>query len=340
MNSMKILVIGSNSFSGSHFVAEALRCGYQVWGVSRSAEPEHLFLPYRWSQGQNGQPLANAENFYFQENDLNTQLSELLQLIDRVQPPVVVNFAAQGMVAESWLNPTHWYQTNVVSQVALHDGLRQRSFLQKYVHVTTPEVYGSTDGGWIREHNHFAPSTPYAVSRAACDLHLQSFYKAYGFPVVFTRAANVYGPGQQLYRIIPRAMLSARTGTPMQLHGGGYSERCFIHIRDAMQATLRLAMEANPGSTWHLSTREPISIRTLVERICERCGIPFSNVVEESAERLGKDQSYLLDSTSIRHTFGWNDQVTLDEGLSDTLAWVDNHLDQLKTLSWNYQHKV
>jgi len=338
--SSKVLVIGSNSFSGSHFVAEALRACHQVWGVSRSAEPDSVFLPYRWLDPSTGEPLANPQNFAFQAVDLNTQLTALLELIDRVQPTIIVNFAAQGMVAESWLNPTHWYQTNVVSQVALHDALRQQPFLQKYVHVTTPEVYGSTDAGWIREHSQFAPSTPYAVSRAACDLHLHSFHKAYGFPVVFTRAANVYGPGQQLYRIIPRAMLSARTSKPMQLHGGGYSERCFIHIRDAMQATLQLALEADPGSTWHLSTREPISIRALVERICERCGVPFSALVEESGERLGKDQSYLLDSTSIREAFSWNDQVSLEEGLSDTLAWVDKHLDQLKTLPWIYQHKA
>ena len=340
MTSAKILVIGSNSFSGSHFVAEALSDGHQVWGVSRSAELDPVFLPYRWFAQLTGVPLATAENFCFHAINLNSQLPELVELIDEVQPTHVVNFAAQGMVAESWLNPTHWYQTNVVSQVALHDALRQRPFLQKYVHVTTPEVYGSTDQGWIREHNHFAPSTPYAVSRAACDLHLHSFHKAYGFPVVFTRAANVYGPGQQLYRIIPRTMLSARTGKPMQLHGGGYSERCFIHIRDAMQATLRLAMEADPGTTWHLSTREPISIRGLVEQICERCGVAFSDVVEDSGERLGKDQSYLLDSTSIREAFGWSDQVSLEEGLTETLAWVDEHLDQLKNLTWTYQHKA
>ena len=340
MTNPTFLVIGSNSFSGSHFVAEALRDGHQVWGVSRSAEPDSVFLPYRWPLGASGAPLATTENFQFHAINLNSQLPELLELVDRVQPSHVVNFAAQGMVAESWLNPTHWYQTNVVSQVALHDALRQLPFLQKYVHITTPEVYGSTDEGWISEHNHFAPSTPYAVSRAACDLHLHSFHKAYGFPVVLTRAANVYGPGQQLYRIIPRAMLSARTGKPMQLHGGGYSERCFIHIRDAMQATLRLALEAEAGSTWHLSTREPISIRALVERICETCDVPFSDVVEESGERLGKDQSYLLDSSSIREAFGWSDQVSLEEGLTETLAWVDSHLDQLKTLPWTYQHKA
>jgi dTDP-glucose 4,6-dehydratase len=340
MSAEKILVIGSNSFSGSHFVAEALLEGHQVWGVSRSPEPDVVFLPYRWADPSTGHTLANAENFAFQAVDLNTQLDDLLELIDHVQPAVVVNFAAQGMVAESWLNPTHWYNTNVVSQVALHDALRQSPFLQKYVHVTTPEVYGSTDGGWIREHTHFAPSTPYAVSRAACDLHLLSFQKAYGFPVVFTRAANVYGPGQQLYRIIPRVMLSARTGKPMQLHGGGHSERSFIHIRDVVRATLQLALEAEPGSTWHLSTREAISIRALVETICERCGVRFDSVVEESGERLGKDQSYLLDSSAMREHFGWGDQVSLDDGLTDTLAWVDAHLEQLKTLPWTYQHKA
>jgi dTDP-glucose 4,6-dehydratase len=284
--------------------------------------------------------VATAENFSFHAIDLNSQLPELVELIDRVQPAIVVNFAAQGMVAESWLNPTHWYRTNVVSQVALHDALRQRPYLKKYVHVTTPEVYGSTDGGWIREHNYFTPSTPYAVSRAACDLHLLSFKKAYDFPVVFTRAANVYGPGQQLYRIIPRAMLSARTGKPMQLHGGGYSERCFIHIHDVVKATLQLAFEAEAGTTWHLSTREQISIRALVEGICARCSVDFGAVVEESGERLGKDHSYLLDSTSMREAFGWSDQVSLDAGLSETLAWVDDHLDHLNSLPWTYQHKA
>jgi len=340
MNHQPMLVIGSNSFSGSHFVAEALRSGHSVWGVSRSPELDPVFLPYRWPDPVTGEPRANTDKFTFLPIDLNNQLPELLHLIDHVQPSIVVNFAAQGMVAESWLNPTHWYRTNVVSQVALHDALRLRPFLKKYVHVTTPEVYGSTDGGWIKENNHFAPSTPYAVSRAACDLHLHSFHKAYGFPVVFTRAANVYGPGQQLYRIIPRALLSVRTGKPMQLHGGGYSERCFIHIRDVVKATLQLALEAEPGTTWHLSTQEPISIRALVEHICARCGVEFGAVVEDSGERLGKDQSYLLDSTSMRETFGWSDQVSLDTGLSETMAWVDSHLNQLKTLPWTYQHKA
>ncbi len=340
MSKPKVLVIGSNSFSGSHFVAEALRDGHAVWGVSRSTEPHPVFLPYRWPNEGGEQTLATAENFHFQAIDLNSQLNDLLELIDRVQPELVVNFAAQGMVAESWLNPTHWYRTNVVAQVALHDELRQKPFLQKYVHVTTPEVYGSTDGGWIKEHNHFAPSTPYAVSRAACDLHLQSFHQAYGFPVVFTRAANVYGPGQQLYRIIPRTLLSARTGEPMQLHGGGHSIRAFIHIKDVVRATLQLAIEGEPGSTWHLSTQESCSIKELVEQICALAGASFSELVENNEERLGKDQSYLLESSAMRKVHGWSDQISLQQGLQETLGWVDANLATLKNLPWRYQHKT
>ena len=340
MIKQKVLVIGSNSFSGSHFVAEALSAGHPVWGVSRSAEPNPIFLPYRWQQTDQNSALATEENFSFEAIDLNTQLGKLLELIDRVQPELVVNFAAQGMVAESWLNPAHWYQTNVVAQVRLHDALRQKPFLQKYVHVTTPEVYGSTDGGWVKEHNNFAPSTPYAVSRAACDLHLQSFHQAYGFPVVFTRAANVYGPGQQLYRIIPRTLLSARTGKPMELHGGGNSVRAFIHIKDVVRATLKLALDGEPGSTWHLSSQKSCSIKELVEQICKLAGANFSELVESSEERLGKDQSYLLESSAMRQIHGWSDKMDLQAGLRETLTWVDANLATLKTLPWSYQHKL
>ena len=104
-------------------------------------------------------------------------------------------------------------------------------------------------------------SSPYAVSRAACDLHLLSFFKAYGFPAIFTRAANVYGAGQQLYRIIPRALMAALTGTKLDLHGGGHSQRCFIHIDDVCTGTEQIALNGVPGEAYHLSTTEPISIR-------------------------------------------------------------------------------
>ena len=337
MTKNKILVIGSNSFSGAHFVKKALSSEYEVMGVSRSEEPLNVFLPYKWLNVK--EKVFSHQNFIFKKYDLNIDLLKIIEEVDSFRPAYVVNFAAQGMVAESWLNPTHWYKTNVVSQVAFHDELRKRSFLKKYVHITTPEVYGSTDDGWINENYRFCPSTPYAVSRAACDMHLKSFYEAYDFPVIFTRAANVYGEGQQLYRVIPRAILSCLSGKKMFLHGGGHSIRSFIHINDVVDATLKLMVEANPGTTWHISTKESISIRNLIKKICDLCDVQFDSVVKVNEERLGKDQNYLLDSSLLRESFGWRDQIDLTTGIQETISWVDENYDLLYKLPWNYLHK-
>ena len=338
MDSRKIIVIGSNSFSGSNFVCKAIKKGFDVMGISRSVEPSSVFLPYKWKD--NELKYGIKQKFIFRKLDLNKDLEGFVESIDNFQPDYIVNFAAQGMVAESWINPTHWYKTNVLSQVALHDELRKRNFLKKYVHITTPEVYGSTDSRWINENHKFSPSTPYAVSRAACDMHLKSFYEAYNFPVVFTRAANVFGPGQQLYRIIPRTILSALSGKEMSLHGGGISIRSFIHISDVVDATLKLMVEAEPGSSWHLSTRQEVSIKKLVEEICLICNVEFQKIVKISPDRLGKDQSYLLDSTSIRKEFGWEEKIDLLSGIKETISWVEDNYDLLCKLPWDYKHKL
>ena len=326
----KFLVIGSNSFSGAQFIKYLIENGNKIIGVSRSKEINDVYLPYKWK--------SDNASFKFYSIDINHQLSELIDILNEFKPEYVVNFAAQGMVAQSWETPQDWYQTNVVGQVKLHDQLRKLKFIKKYVHVTTPEAYGSTDG-WIKESFNFAPSTPYAVSRAACDLHLMSFFKAYNFPVVFTRAANVYGPGQQLYRIIPRTMLYARLGKKMKLHGGGLSTRSFIHMDDVSAATFKIALNGIAGESYHISTNDTITIRGLVEKICELTNTNFTELVEVSEDRLGKDQAYLLDSGKLRENFNWHDKINLEHGLTDTLSWVDNNIEVLKNLPADYLHK-
>lgn len=338
MENIVFLVIGSNCFSASHFINYALISGYKVWGISRSKEPNNMFLPYKW-EDNNFIDSSKSKNYNFVQLNINFDLKEIIELIDQVKPTHVINFAAQGMVAESWKTPVDWYQTNVISQVAFHDKLREKDFLEKYVHVTTPEVYGNTINEWTKEHFCFSPSTPYAVSRASCDLHLISFFKAYNFPVVFTRAANVYGPGQQLYRIIPRAILSALTGRKLFLHGGGTSSRSFIHITDVVSGTMEIALKGEPGKTWHLSTRKIVSIKDLVKLICEITNVEFGKIVEIGQERLGKDQNYLLDSSSIRDEFNWDDKIMLEDGIKETIKWVENNLDQMLEIPWNYIHK-
>lgn len=326
----KYLVLGSNSFSGATFIDCVLGQGAAVIGVSRSVEPHAAFLPYRWS-GRDAQ-------CRFAQLDLNRDLEAIAELVRTERPAYIVNFAAQSMVAESWANPDHWFTTNVVSTIRLHERLRQMPFLRKYVHVTTPEVYGSTNGV-VREDAPFNPSTPYAVSRAAADMSLRTFFAQYGFPVVFTRAANVFGPGQQLYRIVPRTILAVKTGRKLRLHGGGLSERAFIDMRDVSRATDLVARQGRPGETYHISTDRQVSIRQLVEMICERLGAKFDDCVEIVAERPGKDAAYRLDSTKIRQELGWVDRTSLEQGLEDTVAWVDRCIETLVAQPQEYLHK-
>ena len=326
----RILVVGSNSFSGASFCATALERGAEVIGMSRSAEPHEAFLPYVWGEHRAG--------FRFFQLDLNADLDRIMEVIERERPTVVVNFAAQSMVAQSWDNPDHWFMTNVVSSLRFHERLRHCEYLNRYLHVTTPEVYGSTDG-FITEDAPFNPSTPYAVSRAAADMSLRVYHEAHGFPVLFTRAANVYGPGQRLYRIIPRTLLYLRMGRQLSLHGGGVSQRSFIHIADVAEATWRILEAGTVGATYHISTREIVSIRDLVERICEMRRASFETNVAIGEERLGKDAAYLLDSNKLRDELGWSNKIPLNQGLEDCVEWMDRYYSDLKCQSLEYEHK-
>tara|TARA_R110000868_G_scaffold47354_5_gene155457 strand:+ start:5048 stop:6046 length:999 start_codon:yes stop_codon:yes gene_type:complete len=326
----KFLILGSNSFSGATFADHLAAAGYDVLATSRSPEPHDAFLPYKWQK--------RPGKVMFETIDINQDLDKLDALMRRERPSHVVNFAAQSMVGESWKYPDHWMMTNVVSTVRLHERLRQYDFLDRYVHVTTPEVYGSTDG-WIKEDVPFNPTTPYAVSRAAGDMSLRTYVRQHGFPAVSTRAANVFGPGQQLYRIVPRTILFAMLGRKLQLHGGGHSIRSFIDMRDVSAATLQIALSGTLGDTYHISTPRLISIRELVEMIVKRLGKDMASAVEIVDERPGKDTAYMLNSEKLRGERGWTDKISLETGIEDTILWAEKYIDELQRLPADYTHK-
>ena len=189
----------------------------------------------------------NLNNFKFYQYNLNHQIKEIINLIIQEKPQYIVNFIAQGMVSESFENPNHWYHTNLMSHVDLLQSLKNNDYIQKYVHISTPEVYGHTQD-LIKENTNYQPSTPYAVSKASIDMHLKVLLDTYHFPVVWTRAANIYGSCQQLYRIIPRTILYFLTNKTLNLHGGGISTRSFIHIQDVVEATYLIMKNSQIGN--------------------------------------------------------------------------------------------
>lgn len=331
MVSERVLVIGSNSFSGSHFAAAALEEGLTVAGISRSAEPDNIFLPYRW----NG---CASDKFSFFQLDLNHDLDQIMKIILDFKPDYIVNFAAQGMVAESWDAPDQWLMTNTLSAVKLHHQLKDCEFLKKFVQVSTPEVYGTCEGS-LKENINYNPSTPYAVSKAAADMSLMTFFCQYNFPVVFTRSANVYGPGQQLYRIIPKTILFFMKGKKLALHGGGRSVRSFIHIQDMVQGTLKAMRHGKPGGIYHLAATELLSIRALVQIIAKKTGVCFEDSILDVNDRPGKDKAYVLDCSKARKELGWQAEISLEHGIENNIEWIKQNLDVLEHKPFEYRHK-
>ncbi|MCG8528541.1 MAG: NAD-dependent epimerase/dehydratase family protein, partial [Opitutales bacterium] len=185
------------------------------------------------------------------------------------------------------------------------------------------------------------PSTPYGVAKLAGDLHIEALIKRYQFPAVFTRAANVYGPHQQLYRIIPRTILYLLSGKKLTLHGGGKSKRGFVNIRDVAQATLSAAEKGKIGESYHISeTDQLISIRSLVELICKIMNVSTDGFLELTDENFGQDDCFSLSSKKAEVELGWKSQISLENGIESVVAWIKDNWQFLQTQPWDYQHKI
>jgi dTDP-glucose 4,6-dehydratase len=331
LNYKRFAVLGSNSFAGAAFVARAVADGADVIGFNRSLESSSIFLPYR--------NIKSGGSYTFIQADINYDLDAILGRLDIFRPQVVVDFAGQGMVAESWQNPAQWYNTNIVAKVKLHDQLRCRDWMERYVRISTPEVYGSQES-LLKETWQYNPSTPYAVSHAAVDQSLRAFHQQYDFPVIFTRFANFYGPGQQLYRIVPRTIIYALLSKKLQLQGGGTSVRAFISGVDVADAVMRSIDSGVVGDAYHFSPERFLTIRQVIEIICSRMGVDFADLVEIAPDRPGKDQAYLMDSRKARRELGWQESGTFEEGIDATVQWVKDSFDEISSLPLNYIHKV
>jgi len=327
--SERVLVIGSNSFSGADFVDLLLDEGYEVIGISRSPEKEALFARYHQR--------ADRRGFTFHQLDLNHDLDAVRALVEQKRPAYVVNFASQSEVAPSWQHPEHWFQTNTVALAALANFLKDCVGLRRYVHISTPEVYGSCRGS-VAEEEPFRPSTPYAASRAAAELFLQTLVQRYRFPVSMVRAANVYGAHQQLHKLLPRAAIYPRLGRVIELHGGGRARRSFIHIRDVSRGELAVMRDGAVGQAYNLSTTVIRSVRDLVRKVCELQGYDFESATRDVDDRPGQDDAYLLDCRRAG-ALGWAPEVGLEQGLAEVVAWVDREWAVLRHRPLEYEHR-
>lgn len=267
------------------------------------------------------------ERYRYEQIHMTYEQDRLFEVFDRYQPEVIVNFAALAY-ATSWDKAWRYFDTNVVALAKMVEDLSRRDYLKKYVQIGSSEVYGSSNMA-LDEKAVPNPTSPYAVSKLAGDQFLETYWAVRKFPMNIIRPSNAYGPGQLLYRVLPRAVLCGLTGKRLPLQGGGRVRKSYLHSFDLAAAIQLIVDKAPHGEVYNAGPEQPCSIRHLVELVAAGMGLPFEELCNIVPGRVGEDAQYWLDSTKIRTQLGWKPTIDLKTGIADMIEWGRKYQDQI-----------
>jgi dTDP-glucose 4,6-dehydratase len=298
----------------------------KVIGVGRNPpKPE----PFTLNVGK-GDPRYSYHAYH-----VTHELDLLMRLFDKEKPEVIINFAAQGEGAVSWKDSWRFFETNSMALARLTEELMTRDYLQRFIQIGTSELYGSVDFA-AKEDTPIKPTSPYAASKAAFDMHLLSISKVLKFPMNIIRPSNAYGAAQLLHRVIPKTVICALKGEKLPLQGGGRAEKSYIHARDLGRAIHLVAEKAPLGTVYNAGPAKPTAIRDLVIKVAEVMKVPFEQICQVTDDRLGQDGRYWLDSSAIKQDVGWEPEISLDEGVREVVDWGKRYFDELKDWPTGY----
>tara|TARA_B100001057_G_scaffold109589_1_gene107534 strand:+ start:2000 stop:2998 length:999 start_codon:yes stop_codon:yes gene_type:complete len=329
----KILILGSGSFAGSSLVSYLLDKKYFVFGTTRSSKKNNYFLPYKKN--------VNSKNFKNIVCEINKQTDQdkILKIIKKHRIMIIVDFLGQGMVSQSWDAPQDWLKTNFMSKSNFIDKLiKNKITIKKYIRISTPEVYGHKDSKII-ENNEYNPSTPYAISHAAIDMLLKTYYQKYKFPYIIGRFSNFYGDHQQLYRVIPSVIIAILKKNKFYLEGKGNSKRNFIYKDDFCNAINLLIGKGKVNNIYHFSGKNLISIKELVSKICKILKYDKKKLIQFKKERSSLDRIYKMDSKKSNLYLKWKENVSLDKGIVNTYQYIKENFNMIKNSKNFYKHR-
>lgn len=311
---MKYLILGGGGVFGMH-LAKWLMGDRQnsVIAVGRNPMPSK-----QWTLG-----LEDDPRYRFEQIHVYHEPERLFRLLESEKPDVIVNFAALAY-ATSWEDSALYYQTNVVALARLTEWLTGKPWLHRFIQIGTSELYGASHEPAL-ETTALKPTSPYAVSKAAADMHIQSL-KA--FPSIILRPSNCFAEAQQLYRIVPRAAWAAATGHKVPLNGGGVARKSYMHAEDLSRAIVTLVNDGQTGEIYNAGPDEPISIRALVEAVAQYSNLSPDELIELAPERANEDAVYWVNSDRIRD-LGWCPMVSLEGGIRRVQRWVNEFLPVL-----------
>jgi len=307
-----LLVTGGAGFIGSNFVRYVLNQYPDCYIVILDA------LTYAGNLG-NLDEYINSDRVQFLKGDIRdkTLVNEVMHGVD-----AVVNFAAESHVDRSILDPSSFIETNYNGVYTLLEAARLTE-IERFLHVSTDEVYGHVPSGFSLETDAFAPRSPYAASKAASDLLVQSYYTTYELPVVTTRGGNTIGPYQYPEKVLPVFITNALEYKSLPVYGDGSAVRSYMYVEDHCAGIDLVLRSGKPGNAYNVGTNYEISAIALANYVLEILDRPV-DLCEFVRERSGHDLRYALDCDKIR-SLGWQPKYDFLSMLEITAQWYVGH---------------
>jgi len=266
--------------------------------------------------------VADDPRLRFVEGDIldRTLVDSLMSEVD-----AVVHFAAESHVDRSILGAADFVMTNVVGTQTLLDSALQHG-IERFVHVSTDEVYGSIDEGSWDEERPLEPNSPYSASKASSDLIARSYFRTHKLPVCVTRCSNNYGPHQFPEKVIPLFVTNLMDGDTVPLYGEGANVRDWLHVDDHCRGIHLVLHGGRPGEVYNIGGGTELTNRELTEMLLTACGADWDSV-RHVEDRKGHDLRYSVTIDKIRDELGYEPKVDFEQGLADTVAWYAEHRD-------------
>jgi dTDP-glucose 4,6-dehydratase len=314
---VRILVTGGAGFIGSNYVRSVLAGRYpSVAGAQVTVLDK---LTYSGNIA-NLDPVRGDDRLTFVEGDIcdPDRLAEVVPGHD-----AIVHFAAESHVDRSIEGATPFVTTNVLGTQRLLDAARAAG-VDRFVHVSTDEVYGSIESGSWTEDWPLAPNSPYSASKASSDLMVLAAYRTHGLDAVVTRCSNNYGPYQFPEKVIPLFVTNLIDGGRVPLYGDGGNIRDWLHVDDHCAGIQLVLEKGRSGEVYNIGGGTELTNKELTGRLLAACGKDWGSV-DRVPDRKGHDRRYSLDITKISNELGYAPQVDLETGLAMTVRWyADN----------------
>ena len=317
---MKLLVTGGLGFIGSNFITKILeeKSDFEVVNVDAQLHG---------ADKRNLSGIENNENYEFVNGNITNKrlMEELISKCD-----AVVNFAAESFVDRSINDANPFLVSNIRGTFTILDIITKQK--KRMIQISTDEVFGSLPKGSADEQTKFNPSSPYAATKAAAELLINSFSITHNSDVVITRCTNNYGPRQFPEKLIPKTIILAKQERNIPIYGNGKNLRDWIFVDEHCDAVYEILINGKAGQAYNISANNEISNVQIVHKILEIMG-KSNDLIEFVEDRPGHDQRYSLDSSKIKNEFGWSTKINFEDGIRKTIEWYEKNFSYYESIS-------